>query len=63
MQRRAEAHDSLEQWREIPAWDGYDVSDFGRVRSWKQRSRSVRRTWEIDQSVSPRILRADRGVK
>lgn len=59
MQQRLEPHDSLEQWREIPNWPGYEVSSYGRVRSWKQRSQTVRRTWEIDYSRSPRVLRHD----
>lgn len=39
MARRVEALDSLddiEVWKDIDAWDGYQVSDQGRVRSWKQ---------------------------
>lgn len=40
-------HDN-EQWRSIPGWEGqYDVSDRGRVRSWKNYS-----------TPAPRILRA-----
>lgn len=59
MQRRVEAHDSLdERWVPVAGWDGYDVSDQGRVRSWKQRSRKERRQWEIDYNQPARVLRA-----
>lgn len=50
--------DLSEQWREIEGWPGYEVSDLGRVRSWKQRGK-VRRTWVIDRTVTPRVLKHD----
>lgn len=58
MQQRAEPHDSLEEnWREITGWPGYEVSDLGRVRSWKQRSKG--RVWTVDRNQPPRILKSD----
>lgn len=54
MQQRSEPH---EEWRKIDGWPGYEVSDQGRVRSWKQRSRTQRRTWVIDRTREPRVLR------
>lgn len=54
----ATGQDSSEQWLDIEGWPGYEVSDFGRVRSWKQRGK-IRRTWVIDRAVPPRILRHD----
>ena len=29
-----------EDWRAVPGWDGYEVSDLGNVRSWKRCRRS-----------------------
>ena len=46
-----------QRWAPIPDWDGYEVSDYGNVRSWKQRSRIARRTWAIDYSQPPHSLR------
>lgn len=60
MQQRHEPHDSLdEEWRPIPTWDGYEISNHGRVRSWKQRSREKRCTWIVDYNQPPRILKSD----
>ena len=30
----------MEEWRKIEGWDGYEVSNFGQVRSWKVCRRS-----------------------
>lgn len=54
MQQRSEP---LEQWRSIEGWPGYEVSDHGRVRSWKQRTKG--RLWLPDYSQPARILRPD----
>ena len=51
MQQRAE------EWRAVEGWPGYEVSDLGRVRSWRQRSPG--RTWLVRHDLSPRILAAD----
>ena len=51
--------EASEEWRPIPDWDGYEISDRGRVRSRKHPSRAIRRHWEVDYSRPPRILRSD----
>ena len=43
-----------EEWRVVIGWPGYEVSDFGRVRSWRQRSPG--RTWLVRPDLPPRIL-------
>lgn len=54
MQQRSEPH---EEWRAIEGWPGYEVSDNGRVRSWKRPTKG--RVWGADYSRTPRILRFD----
>lgn len=39
-----------EQWKEVPGFPGYDVSDMGRVRSWRRNGPAK------TLSVTPRIL-------
>jgi len=46
-----------ETWRPVAGWPGYEVSDRGRVRSWKQRAPG--RVWAEDRSQEPHILRPD----
>jgi uncharacterized protein (DUF433 family) len=46
-----------EQWLPVPEWPGYDVSDWGRIRSWKRRA-SRKRGWEIGDT--PRVLKGKR---
>lgn len=53
MQRRVE----YEEWRGIEGWPGYEVSDQGRVRSWKRPAAG--RVWEPDYDSPPRILKFD----
>ena len=43
-----------ENWHPIAGWPGYEVSDLGRVRSWKWPAKG--RKWAVDQSRAPRIL-------
>ena len=43
-------HETAFEWRPIPGWDGYEVSDDGRVRSWKVSRQSP-------STPLPRILR------
>lgn len=50
--------DFQENWEPIDGWTGYEVSDQGRVRSWKQRGKK-RGQWIVDRSREPRILRHD----
>ena len=60
MAQRAEAMDSLdsaEAWAPIPGWDGYEVSSYGRVRSWKYPGKG--RQWLPDDSRPPRLLKQD----
>ena len=47
-----------ENWRPIEGWPGYEVSDQGRVRSWKQRGKA-RGEWIVDRTREPRVLRHD----
>ncbi len=54
MAQRVEAH---EEWRPIAGWPGYEVSDLGRVRSWKWPGKG--RKWVADFSRGPRILRPE----
>lgn len=54
MQRRV---DPGEEWREVDLWEGYEVSDLGRVRSWKQRCPG--RVWLPRYDMEPRILRQE----
>ena len=44
-----------EIWRAIEGWPGYEVSNMGRVRSWKWPSAS--RQWVPNYDREPRILR------
>jgi hypothetical protein len=55
MQQRSEPH--AEQWLPVSDWFGYEVSDQGRVRSWKQRAKG--RVWVVDRSQPPRILKPE----
>lgn len=47
-----------ERWLPIEGWDGYEVSDMGRVRSWKQRitGRGRGAGWEVDATRPPNVL-------
>ncbi len=47
-----------ERWLPIPDWEGYEVSDMGRVRSWKHRitGRGRGAGWEVDVSRPPNVL-------
>ena len=38
-------------WRPVPGWEGYEVSDDGRVRSWRMHGFAVGR-----RAVEPRVL-------
>jgi hypothetical protein len=46
-----------ERWLPIPDWDGYEVSDMGRVRSWKRRvgGAGSGSRWEPDYLQPPRL--------
>ena len=55
MQQRSEPHD--EQWRPVPDWHGYEISDQGRVRSLKHRAKG--RVWVVDASRPARILKPE----
>lgn len=61
MQSRAEPRDSLddaaEVWATVPDWYGYEVSNQGRVRSWKQRTKG--RKWVADFNQPPTVLRPE----
>lgn len=46
----------MERWRSVDGFDGYEVSDFGRVRSWKCLGRSK----EVLTEPRPRKLVPDR---
>lgn len=48
---------TAEIWVSVPGWPGYEVSDRGRVRSWKWPGKM--RAWVEDRSRSPRVLRPD----
>jgi hypothetical protein len=53
----AQRHEAAERWLPIESWPGYEVSDLGRVRSWKQRSPG--RVWLPRYDMPPRILKHD----
>lgn len=57
MQRRVELHDSLEKWRPVPDWDGYECSNMGRVRSFKWPGPG--RKFQVVRSREPRILKPE----
>lgn len=44
----------MENWRPILGWDGYEVSDLGRVRSWKWPSKG--RQWIENREREPRLI-------
>lgn len=46
-----------ETWKSVQGWSGYEVSDRGRVRSWKWPG--TMRGWTEDRSREPRVLRPD----
>lgn len=45
-----------EQWRQVPGHPAYDVSDQGRIRSWKCRSK-----WGLSDSPANLSLSSDKG--
>lgn len=53
MARRAEP---AEIWRPVDGWPGYEVSSWGRVRSWKWPG--AKRQWSVDRDRGARILRS-----
>lgn len=42
-------NDCIEQWRAVEGWPGYEVSDMGRVRSWRSQGRraAITNSWKI----------------
>ena len=51
---------SLESWRPIPGFDGYEVSEFGRIRSWKAIGRNHKRRSE-PVILKPQIMKNRKG--
>lgn len=46
-----------EIWKPVEDWPGYEVSDHGRVRSWKRPASG--RVWAVDYTRPPRNLKQD----
>jgi hypothetical protein len=52
---RAQRVELDEAWLPVCGWAGYEVSNYGRVRSFKKRA--IGRTWVCDFSIEPKILK------
>ena len=54
---KASRQEIQENWKPVEGWHGYEVSDLGRVRSWKQRTKG--RKWLPDYDQTPTILKPE----
>jgi hypothetical protein len=51
--------DQIEKWKEIDGATGYEISSFGRVRSWKWPVRKPKNQWIVRKHLGFRILSHD----
>lgn len=51
-----------EIWKGIPDFDGYEISNYGKIKSYKIRLKGVG-NWEINYNKTPRILKFTKHYK